>query len=1115
MLKKYLPVVLIHFSIGAYSQGAVQMSIEKVIPPSPDAALLASFADTKVSEYTGVPNINVPIYTIKSGDLILPISLSYNSSGIRVEQEASWVGLGWVLNTGGVITRQVRGHDDFNGYVTSSPLPASTSENLVDWDNITEAQVTWYEDVAKGLFDAEPDIFYYNFNGYTGKLMFEKQTGNILNATPFDQSDIKFLYNRTIKKWEVTDGAGVKYFFGTKEFTITYSCINETYFPFNSCTSNPSSQVITAWYLDKIETPSGFCATFVYNTTYGFPSTLRTQVQRDEINYCASPNSLVGPSVTFPSYLEKGRHTASMQEIQFVYLKEIKFNEGSLEFFVGIREDIMSFNNPSIGITNKLDSICLKNLSGNKIKTFNFYTSYFNQGAGVDKLRLRLDSVMEKSLNDKIPPYEFVYNTTPLPSKNSYSMDHWGYYNGKNNDNVRNYQLYDIRNLQPSASYLINGEYGMSFRKTRIPSIEYKGYVRDIFFHGADREVDTTKIQAAMLTKIILPTKGSIEYLYESNSYYVRDSLFSYALQNINLISSNYQPGHYKAENINISEPTMVFFDYLFQKEGSGGNLSNAVCGLKTSSGNNVFQIKPSKNVFQSYIGVLLTPGQYTLYLDYQGGSTYFHQINATIRNKVYPENSLGGGLRVKSILSRDYNNDTLRIEKFDYTTSGRSSGKLLSALRYAFNDYMVSSADIGNRMNYYGDNVVGGNAIVAGSILSDIRQERGYLSLYSTSALPMGSSSSGDIVGYGLVTKSVWSKEGETNGKIVSLFKNHTDFTSEHFIPGIPNISTDDNGRLIKQEYYNASGILVYQKEKFYVNDYYSRKIIEGVKAYIPTLSPSIENVVYRHYDVMSEWSYLSKEVDKEYSTENGGFLTKTTEYLYDGNGHKNITSVITDLNDTSYLQRNFTYPRDVNNGVYADMSTRNINNAPVEETVIKDGYVVSSTLSLFKLNQDNYVVDDVFQFESKPLLVNYFVRFNGVDRDLKYQKVLKISRYNSKSNVVEFTDRKGIQNVYLWDTTGNHLMAHVLGAAYDDLDSVSDISCERSGKDLYDELKILAPNALIKTFSYKPLIGLEQLTNENGQTTYYQYDDLGRLNVVIDDNGSVLRSNRYHYRR
>ncbi|MEO6175588.1 MAG: hypothetical protein ABIP27_10605 [Flavobacterium circumlabens] len=55
-------------------------------------------------------NYNIPIMDVGG----YPINLAYNS-GVTMDQEASWVGLGWDLNVG-QITRQMRGlPDDFNG----------------------------------------------------------------------------------------------------------------------------------------------------------------------------------------------------------------------------------------------------------------------------------------------------------------------------------------------------------------------------------------------------------------------------------------------------------------------------------------------------------------------------------------------------------------------------------------------------------------------------------------------------------------------------------------------------------------------------------------------------------------------------------------------------------------------------------------------------------------------------------------------------------------------------------------------------------------------------------------------------------------------------------------
>ena len=71
------------------------------------------FTDVPVSPYTGTADVTVPIYTIQAKGISVPVSLSYHTGGIKAKEEASWVGLGWALNAGGMISRRIMGHDDF------------------------------------------------------------------------------------------------------------------------------------------------------------------------------------------------------------------------------------------------------------------------------------------------------------------------------------------------------------------------------------------------------------------------------------------------------------------------------------------------------------------------------------------------------------------------------------------------------------------------------------------------------------------------------------------------------------------------------------------------------------------------------------------------------------------------------------------------------------------------------------------------------------------------------------------------------------------------------------------------------------------------------------------
>src|ERR1700716_3943068 len=118
---KYLTLVL--FCEVSFAQNP---ALPQPIPPSPTAASLGKYGEIPVGKYTGIPEINIPLYEITEGDIKVPISLSYHASGVKVEENASWVGLGWSLNAGGAITRSVRGKPDELGYLLNYSYPSVT-----------------------------------------------------------------------------------------------------------------------------------------------------------------------------------------------------------------------------------------------------------------------------------------------------------------------------------------------------------------------------------------------------------------------------------------------------------------------------------------------------------------------------------------------------------------------------------------------------------------------------------------------------------------------------------------------------------------------------------------------------------------------------------------------------------------------------------------------------------------------------------------------------------------------------------------------------------------------------------------------------------------------------
>lgn len=157
-MKKIVSLIIACFCI--YSLNA-QVSIHKPTPSTPEIQWLAKYGMIPVSHYTGVPNISVPIYTLQDGEINLPISMSYHASGLKIDERASWVGLGWSLNAGGAIFRSVKSAPD-------------EKNRIIKDFNQKDLKINDIYDILGNYADSEPDIYTYNINGYSGQFLLDK-----------------------------------------------------------------------------------------------------------------------------------------------------------------------------------------------------------------------------------------------------------------------------------------------------------------------------------------------------------------------------------------------------------------------------------------------------------------------------------------------------------------------------------------------------------------------------------------------------------------------------------------------------------------------------------------------------------------------------------------------------------------------------------------------------------------------------------------------------------------------------------------------------------------------------------------------------------------------------
>ena len=388
-----------------------------VVPLSPNAAEYAKYGNIPVSESTGTPNISIPIYEINTGKIIVPISLSYHASGIQVAQKATWVGLGWSLNAGGIISRGIKGKaDELSGGWMTQQNTAQTIQNAMSSSDpsATGSNNTILSAFADNNSDDNPDFFSYNTPSLSGRFIYS-QSKSSFQTIPVEPVKINRITAAAgayaDNTYQITDVDGTNYYYQVKQ----------TYY---NDSQAPVQNYIQSWYLSTIvsaDTKDTVQFIYVTATTTGGSS---EEDSETEIHTYTTGNDNM-------QYADKGssiNHTVFYHS--YVALQEIDFRQGKVTFTgSNPRRDYLGC---------MLDGITVYSKSGNTytpVYQYQLNHDYFTTAQPqYDQFdyRLRLVSISKIPIipNGTTETHQFFYNTTPLASINAQSMDYWGFYNG-------------------------------------------------------------------------------------------------------------------------------------------------------------------------------------------------------------------------------------------------------------------------------------------------------------------------------------------------------------------------------------------------------------------------------------------------------------------------------------------------------------------------------------------------------------------------------------------------------------------------------------------------------------------------------------------------------------
>jgi hypothetical protein len=469
-----------------------------VIPASPATQNFLRYGEIPVDISTGVPNINIPIYTVKSGKLEFPISLSYHASGIKVKDRASIVGLGWVLNASSFVNLTVMSISDaeFKALYPNADSLAAMRDRYRDMNNLDSFRALGFIiNTSVANKDYQTDRGFYKLpNGQSGHFRSGYLTGETVTIprTAIKIDTLKHLdvvLNKYILDgFRIIDETGAIYVFdlqagvyGSMDFSLT--------------------SIISA---DKIDT-------------------LRLVYKSYKNQYFVSASSAVVEAGDFRNAQQSSTPYNPFFDVEYRHnlsLVNTFYTENVLDSVVS-RATVVKFNMAG----GRLDSSLgyklyrLSNLtvydrfSGSQVKSYSFNQSYFGSEQD-DNYRLRLDSLsISGSTSNAVEKYRFKYNDIgvyytlpPYTEKISQGLgpfreDFWGYSNGSvSNSPVSNLFIPDSiitsTNQSPVFKYKSNFLYNLGL-SDKLPNYNYAG--------------------AGLIQEIQYPTGGKTFFDFEPN----------------------------------------------------------------------------------------------------------------------------------------------------------------------------------------------------------------------------------------------------------------------------------------------------------------------------------------------------------------------------------------------------------------------------------------------------------------------------------------------------------------------------------------------------------------------------------------------------------------------
>ncbi|WCT13672.1 hypothetical protein [Mucilaginibacter jinjuensis] len=1022
---------------------------------SPEATAFGKFGDIPVGLYTGVPNITVPIYTIKAKGIEIPISLNYHSSGNKVNDIATTVGLGWSLQAGGGITCAVNGLPDIFGWLGPQDRTPQTGTLPASFDAFTwnrDPQYMFMYGAATDSIDTKPDLFYLNMPGKNIKFFFD-QDRNIYTI-PYQR--IKMTYATGGNAFTVTDEHDNYFEFNKEEDAITES-VGTGGSLFRPFYPTPS------WYLTRIITAHHDTISFLYDSLkYNFDN------QPTEIRY----GKAVADNACDPGF---SRLQTSTTTITAWRIREIIASTGDHVVFN------YNLNRTDLPNTQALTQIALyyKN-QDSPLKTFDLNYDYFSSGT-----RLKLTGVKESGA----APYSFEYGGPTLPARFSPSQDHWGYFNNKTNSTLLpmddTHGFFTGANREPDTAAMKAG----ILKKIIYPTGGYSSFDYDANDYVTTERTGTTQ-GFAQLTGLANQTVNQSFMVTANSSYFT----LSYDSGNpVKTPGGGIPPTGDSEAQITLTGPSN--FSAIYHGKSVNGGLTIP----DLAPGNYNIEIVCNGDFGSPFLTV-----QWTHPADPSTTATF---------------NKFAGGLRIKSITNYSGPaSNTLVTKYFEYkNTNGLSSGVLGYKPQYM--NYMVhKDVNKGNYFQecYYTSQ--SSNSLAPLSTIQGGNVAYTRVKVYTRDSIGMGYTvnvlSQGDVSGvlgypYSPIVSYDW-LEGLPLETTDYIYNNVTG----KYNPVRKVVNKYQYGfgdPLIYPNGHNVRGLAIGLFIPGVINQ------LGACTIYPCPRSPQFVVTEY-HLDSPWFYpvSKIQTDYDPADSTKQ---LITTENYHYDNAAHIELTREEVSKSNGDNYNVLLRYPKDINPAFAFNSSPviekrlmvnngSSVINGSITTYKNQPGEFPDAYYTL-KTPQPVDPAGLAFYDGTGVDPVKYESRFN-----YSYDDATNIATV-LKEGLIADTYLWGYHHQYPVASVKNASyqdLVNVLGqGVINQLNNTPGTDAQIRSQ--LAVLRTALPNAQVTTYTYSPLVGMTSMTDAKGITTYYEYDGFMRLMNIKDKDGNIIKHIDYHY--